>query len=73
MGKSRDLAVMYSNGEGVTQDKTRAHMWFNISALNGNKSAAESRDQLASTMTPEQLSIAVKNVGKCVNSGYREC
>jgi hypothetical protein len=68
-----NLGAMYSNGEGVEQDKSRAHMWFNIAALNGNKSAAQNRDQLASTMSPEQVSMAVKMVGQCVNSTYSDC
>ena len=68
-----NLGAMYSNGEGVDRDAIRAHMWFNIAALNGSKVAAENRDLLKATMTAEENAAAVRMVGQCVNSKYRDC
>ena len=35
------LGGMYDNGDGVIQDNIYAHMWWNISASNGNKDAVK--------------------------------
>ena len=43
---------MYGNGQGVVQDYMRAHMWFNLSAVNGNLNAATNRDISARKTTP---------------------
>ena len=46
---------MYKNGEGVIEDNVEAYAWFNVAAANGNKIAAENREQLKKNMTPEQI------------------
>jgi len=47
--------VMYCNGEGVTQNYVRAHMWFNLAASNGDINAKENREILAKRMAPSQI------------------
>ena len=37
------LGSMYYNGQGVPQDYVRAHMWFNLSAAQGNEKAMKDR------------------------------
>jgi TPR repeat protein len=49
---------MYDKGSGVTQDYLQAHMWFNLAAARGEKTAREFRDSLAEKMTPEQIAEA---------------
>ena len=39
-----NLGVMYANGRGVREDSVYAHIWFSISALNGNENGSKSRD-----------------------------
>lgn len=51
------LGLMYFAGQGVPQDFIKAHMWLNLAAAT-DPSAAESRDIVASNMTPAQLSEA---------------
>jgi TPR repeat protein len=63
-----NLGVMYANGEGVPQDYKKAHMWYNISAANGNESAREFRDLLAKEMTPEAVSQAQELASKWMES-----
>jgi len=41
------LGFMYSLGQGVPQDYLQAHMWANLAAAQGDKSAGEVRDLLA--------------------------
>ncbi|TCK99865.1 hypothetical protein BXY66_3569 [Shimia isoporae] len=52
------LGEALSTGSGVSQDLEAAHMWFNLAASRGHKSAAESRDVLTDLMTPEQIDAA---------------
>ena len=49
---------MYANGSGVPKDYVLSHMWFNLSASNGNKSAKEGRDLAEKLMTPSQIEKA---------------
>ncbi len=53
-----NLGWMYHLGQGVPQDDVQAHMWFNLSAAQGNELDREVRDGLALMMTPDQLAKA---------------
>ncbi len=52
------LGVMYGNGQGVPLDDVLAYMWFNLAAAQGHENAKESRDRVASKMTPDQIAEA---------------
>jgi uncharacterized protein len=54
------LGVMYLTGRGVPQDYIQAHMWFNLSAAQGNKVAMKNRDNVARLMTQAQIAEAQK-------------
>jgi TPR repeat protein len=54
------LGYMNANGHGVPQDFVKAHMWFNLSAAQGEAEAAENRDIVAAKMTPAQIAEAQK-------------
>jgi TPR repeat protein len=51
---------MYNNGQGVPQDYVLTHMWFNLSAAQGDQAAAKNRDDVAKLMTPAQIAEAQK-------------
>jgi len=53
-----NLGVMYANGQGVPQDYIQAHMWWNLSAAQGDKDAVHNRDIVASKMSPERIAEA---------------
>ena len=55
-----DLGMSYMEGEGVPQDNTYAHMWFNISASNESEKAAMNRGIVAKKMTKDQIAQAQK-------------
>jgi TPR repeat protein len=62
-----NLGVMYYKGQGVSQSNLYAHVWFNLaaarfSASEGNKrdQAIKARDDVATKMTPEEISRAQK-------------
>ena len=52
------FVVMYDNGQGVLQDYALAHMWFNLSGINGDKSAVKNRDIIEKRMSPSQIEKA---------------
>ena len=56
------LASMYLKGQGVSEDKVHAYMWYALAARKGDKDAASDRDQIASTMTPQQVEEGKKLV-----------
>ena len=57
-----NLAILYARGNGVTQDLEESYKWFAIAARDGDRDAAEKRDEVANAMTPEQLSGAKAKV-----------
>jgi hypothetical protein len=62
-----NLGLWYANGDGGSADNVHAHMWFNLAAARFPASdtrsrsiAANSRDAVASNMTPQQIAEAQK-------------
>jgi TPR repeat protein len=54
------VSLMYAKGLGVTQDSVRAYVLMDQMAKSGDTGAAADRDDLASGMTPDQLTEAKK-------------
>lgn len=52
------LGMMYERGRVVPRSLIEAHMWYNLSVAYGEKRAAESRDAVATQMTPGQIAEA---------------
>ncbi|MEZ5714076.1 MAG: tetratricopeptide repeat protein [Paracoccaceae bacterium] len=52
------LGEALTAGTGVAADPVTAHKWLNIAAAQGNSQAAQQRDALAQSMTPEQITQA---------------
>ena len=59
--------------KAVLADFVKAHMWSNIAAANGGKAAAKNREEIAKTMTPEDISKAQAMARVCMNSNYEKC
>jgi TPR repeat protein len=55
-----DIGELYEAGRGIAQDYVQAHMWYNLAAAAGVPGAEARRNELATKMTPEQLSEAQK-------------
>ncbi len=60
-----NLGLMYKNGLGVPQDEAQGYMWFNLAASSfppgeDRDTAVENRDNVASSITPAQISEAQK-------------
>ena len=63
-GAQNNLGAMSANGEGVAQDYVQAHKWFNIASALGNQFAEESRQEIETKMTPQQIAEAQKEATK---------
>ena len=64
---------MYTIGKGVLQDDVMAHMWYNISAANGDEFGGKGRDGIAEGMTPSDISQAQAMARECMSSNYQNC
>ena len=49
------LGVMYADGKGVAQSNVQAHMWYSLSAQQGNGNARIRLDELTEQMTAEEI------------------
>ena len=67
------LGVMYENGQGVTQDYVRAHMWWNISASSGHNNAESNRDIVAKKVSQTQIEKAQEMARRCQSSNFKNC
>jgi uncharacterized protein len=56
------LGMMYANGQGITRDYVLAHMWYNLSVLQGNESAKSQIRSLEKRMSPQQIEQAQEMV-----------
>ena len=68
-----NLGFMYYEGQGVIEDNVYAHMWWNIAASSGNKTASKNRDMVAGMMTPSQLEEAQDLARECIRKKYKGC
>jgi localization factor PodJL len=53
-----NLGVIYARGIGTQRDMSESYKWFAIAAAQGDKDAASRRDEVASLLSPDQLSKA---------------
>ncbi|MDO9416304.1 peptidoglycan-binding protein [Pararhizobium sp.] len=53
-----NLAILFARGNGVKQDLEESYKWFAVAARDGDKDAAQKRDEVANAMRPEQLESA---------------
>jgi len=68
-----NLGLMYVKGLGVIEDNVEGYAWLNVAAANlpdakRQKLAAESRDNIKKTMTPEQIAEGQKRSREIMES-----
>jgi len=68
-----NLGVMYFNGQGVTRDYIRAHMWWNIVVSLGINEAAVNLSMVQRKMTPTEIRKAKQLASDCVAKNYKGC
>jgi TPR repeat protein len=61
-GAQYDLGMMYSEGSGVLYDPVLAHMWYNLSALQGHDGATGRLSLIEKVMSPQQIEQAQEMV-----------
>ena len=67
------LGVLYYKEQGVLQDYVRAHMWYNMAASPGLKTASGNRDTVAKQMNSNQIEKVQKLARECVRKKYKGC
>lgn len=67
------LADFYSTVDSIQDNIIKSHMWYNIASANGDLNAGTIRNNIAKTMTPEDISQAQAMARECVESGYNDC
>ena len=53
-----NLAILYARGSGVERNLTQSYKWFAIAGANGDREAVKRRDEVAGTLSKEQLAAA---------------
>jgi localization factor PodJL len=53
-----NLAILYARGVGVEQDLVQAYKWFFLAAQEGDKGAAQKRDEVGSHLDAQDLTAA---------------
>lgn len=53
-----NLAILYARGDGVDRDLEQSYKWFAIAANDGDKDAAEKRDEVFNALRPERAEAA---------------
>ena len=53
-----NLAILYARGDGVARDLAESYKWFAIAANDGDKDAAQKRDEVFNALRPEQAEAA---------------
>jgi hypothetical protein len=67
------LGVSYMIGRGVPEDPILAHAWFSLGAARGDQDAAKNLDEIARTMSPEQLEAARQSARRLCEEMPRAC
>lgn len=67
------VGIMFRDGNGVGRSFPRAHMWMNLAAQAGNAEAGTVRDEIARTMTPDEIAEAHALARRCKASEYKNC
>ena len=71
-----NLGWLYANGRGVPQDYVRAYMWWSLAAASTGdeqKLTEDIRDEVASRMTPAQISEARRLSQQCQAQQFKGC
>jgi len=67
------LGVIHAQGKGVPKNAVAAHVWYSTAFENGYQNAGRLRDNLETTMTPEQITQAAEKAKTCLSSNYTNC
>lgn len=64
------LGDMYAQGQGTSRDVIQAHKWYSLAVRSGAPGAAKVRDELAKTMTSQQIGEAERLAREWRPSGH---
>ena len=67
------LGLKYDNGEGITEDRVSAYMWWNLTVAQGMEGARSYKKIVAEKMTREQIAEAQRLSRRCLARNYKGC
>ncbi|GDY22048.1 hypothetical protein LBMAG56_33950 [Verrucomicrobiota bacterium] len=59
-----NLGARHLSGEGVDADPVEAYRWFHLAAEQGDRKAAKNRDTVAASLTPAQITEALRRAAQ---------
>jgi TPR repeat protein len=59
-----NLGELYREGRGVSRDPVEAYYYYTLAAIRGDQDAAQLRQAIGKTLTPDQMAIAKKKLAK---------
>lgn len=68
-----NLGLMYMLGQGVSKNLPLAHMWLEISARFGHGLAYETKEKIATFLSPAQKEKAEQLLKNCIEKKYQNC
>lgn len=67
------LGTFYIKGEGLLQDTLQGYIWSLVAAAQGNSDGAKNRDDLAKSLSPEDIALGQDVASKCEATHYKRC
>lgn len=58
-----NLGEFYANGTGVARDIVQSYFWLSLAAAKGDDAAAMRRDEIVSSMAPDEIAAGDNLVG----------
>lgn len=80
-GSQSEIAMMYEEGRGVTQNLSLAYIWYSLANTTQPRGSyplfisgyARARDRVAAKLSPLALEQAQALATKCFESNYQDC
>ena len=67
------LGRKYEKGDGVPQDYLLAYMWYDVAATRGYEWAEDDRNDVARSMSSEEIAEAKRMSRQCLAQNYKNC
>jgi TPR repeat protein len=67
-----NLGLIYEHGQGVLQNKFKAHMWYNIASASGFSRAGDCRVERAGLMSSADIPEVHSVARECMISSYKK-
>ena len=67
------LGTLYIEGKGVSKNLKYAHMWLNLSGVQGNYRAIKKRISVQHKLSTSELKLARRLANQCLQKNFKSC